>query len=237
MKQRVCVVVLLALAGLASPGAQSERPAAQAATTPDLSGYWELPFDGRRVPKADLLPGVTPAMIADRAARDAHAIRWCNILGMPFLMDSGRPLDIRQGTMAVIVVPEVAFQAPRYLYLNRTAHIPTDEFDPTTLGDAIARWEGDTLLVDTVGFHEDRGLTSIPGGGYRTGMTRLQERYRLVEDGSVLSVTFTWTDPTVFRTPHTYEFRYHRLPRSYEARTWLPCDPYNEERARFLEGK
>jgi hypothetical protein len=61
------------------------------------------------------------------------------------------------------------------------------------------------------------------------------ERYRLLKDGAVLSVTFTWTDPTVFRTPHTYEFRYNRLAADYEPRLWAPCDPYDADRAAFLE--
>jgi hypothetical protein len=39
----------------------------------------------------------------------------------------------------------------------------------------------------------------------------------------------------MFRTPHTYEFRYNRLPGDYEPRPWPPCDPYNEVRAQFLE--
>jgi hypothetical protein len=149
-------------------------------------------------------------------------------------MDTGRPLDIRQGHTAIIIVAENA-SPPRYLYLDRAAHIGEDIFDPTTYGDSVARWDGDTLLVDTVGFHPDRGVASIPGGGYRTAKSRLVERYRLVENGNVLSVVFTWTDPRVFTTPHTYEFRYYRLPASYEARTWLPCDPYNDERAKFLD--
>jgi hypothetical protein len=170
-----------------------------------------------------------------RAKADAHAIRWCNLLGMPFLMDSGRPLDIRVGSAAVILVPENS-SAPRYLYLNRTTHITSDIYDPSTNGDSIARWDADTLVVDTVGFHGERGITTIPGGGYRTETSRLVERYRLLKNGAVLSVTFTWTDPKVFKTPHTYEFRYNRLPASYEARLWAPCDPYDAERALFLEG-
>lgn len=206
-----------------------------AARTPDISGFWELSFDSRKVPRASLVAGITPAMIDVRAKADAHAIRWCNILGMPFLMDSGRPIDIRVGSTAVILVPEYA-SAPRYLYLNRATHISSEIFDPSTNGDSIARWEGDTLVVDTVGFHGERGITAIPGGGFRTETSHLVERYRLLKNGAVLSVTFTWTDPKVFRTPHTYEFRYNRLPANYEARLWAPCDPYDEERAAFLEG-
>jgi hypothetical protein len=200
----------------------------------DISGFWELNFDSRTVPRASLSPSVTRARLDARLKGDAYAIRWCNLLGLPFIMDSGRPLDIRQGSTAIIIVPENS-SAPRYLYLNRSAHIGDDIFDPATNGDSIARWEGDTLVVDTTGFHGEHGITAIPGGGFRTEKSRLVERYRLLKDGAVLSVTFTWTDPTVFRTPHSYEFRYYRLPSTYEPRQWLPCDPYDDERAKFLD--
>ena len=204
------------------------------AASRDISGFWELGFDSRRIPVATLVPGITPAVRAERARKDAQAIRWCNMVGLPFLMDSGRPLDIRQGSGIITIVSE-HYTAPRYLYLNRAQHVSEEIFDPTTTGDSIARWEGDTLVVDTVGFHPDRGITGIPGGGFRTASSHLVERYRLLENGSVLSVAFAWTDPKVFQAPHTYEFRYHRLPADYEPRLWLPCDPYNEVRAKFLE--
>src|SRR5262245_52181676 len=87
---------------------------AQGQGTPDLSGFWEMSFDSRNVPRANLLPSVTPQMLAERTKRDAAAIRWCNILGVPFIMDTGRPLDIRQGATRVIIVPETA-NPPRYL--------------------------------------------------------------------------------------------------------------------------
>ena len=224
--------ILVGVAALQDARAQTP-PATVGAR--DFSGFWELSPDSRRVPDANLIAGITSAVRAERARKDAYAIRWCNLLGMPFIMDSGRPLDIRQGRTAIIIVPEHA-SGPRYLYLNRSTHVGEDVFDPTTYGDSIARWEGDTLVADTIGFHPDRGITAIPGGGYRTATSRLVERYRLLENGNVLSVVFTWTDPKMFRAPHTYEFRYYRLPADYEPRTWLPCDPYNEERTRFLEG-
>jgi hypothetical protein len=210
------------------------RAAQEKKAGPDISGFWELNFDSRKVPRASLTPALTRAKLDARAKGDAYAIRWCNLLGMPFVMDSGRPLDIRQGATAIIIVPENA-SAPRYLYTNRDAHVSNDIFDPSTNGDSIAHWEDDTLVVDTVGFHGEHGITAIPGGGFRTEKSRLVERYRLFKDGAGLSVTFTWTDPTVFRGAHTYEFRYHRLPPTYEPRQWLPCDPYDEERAAFLD--
>jgi len=228
----VCSAVVACLAAAATP--MVGRAAQETRTSPDISGFWELNFDSRQVPRASLLPSVTRAKIDARAKGDAYAVRWCNLLGVPFVMDPGRPLDIRQGPTAVIIAPENS-SAPRYLYTNRAAHISEDIFDPSTNGDSIAHWEGDTLVADTIGFHGKRGITAIPGGGYRTEKSRLVERYHLLKDGALLSVTFTWTDPTVFRTPHSYEYRYHRLAATYEPRQWLPCDPYDEERAKFLD--
>ena len=132
------------------------RAAQETRTNPDISGFWELNFDSRQVPRASLLPSVTRAKIDARAKGDAYAVRWCNLLGVPFVMDPGRPLDIRQGATAVIIVPENS-SAPRYLYTNRATHISEDIFDPSTNGDSIAHWEGDTLVVDTVGFHGQLG--------------------------------------------------------------------------------
>ena len=86
-----------------APGRRSgaRRESQETKATPDISGFWELNFDGRKVPRANLLPTVTRAKIDARAKADAYAIRWCNLLGLPFVMDPGRPLDIRQGMTAV----------------------------------------------------------------------------------------------------------------------------------------
>src|SRR6476469_6627286 len=145
--------------------------AAQESRTPDISGFWELNFDGRQVPRASLLPSVTRAKMDARAKGDAYAVRWCNLLGVPFVMDSGRPIDIRQGATAIIIAPENS-SAPRYLYTNRTAHISDDIFDPSTNGYSIAHWEGSTLVVDTVGFHGHHGITFFFNDGSTTEKTR-----------------------------------------------------------------
>jgi hypothetical protein len=210
---------------------------AQTGTTPpDISGYWELPLDGRHVPPARLAPRVTPAIRQTHAKNDAKAIRWCNWVGMPTTMDAGRPLDIRQGTREILILAESPVTPVRHLYLDRATHISKDIFDPTTSGDSIARWDGDTLVVDTIGFEPTHGVTAIPGGGFRTATSHLVERYHLLKNGAVLSVTFTWTDPAVFTVPHSYEFRYQRVERAYEARPYPRCDPFDAERAAFLEG-
>ena len=108
----VCSAVVACLAAAATP--MVGRAAQETRTSPDISGFWELNFDSRQVARARLLPSVTRAKIDARAKGDAYAVRWCNLLGVPFVMDPGRPLDIRQGATAVIIAPENS-SAPRYL--------------------------------------------------------------------------------------------------------------------------
>jgi len=46
---------------------------------------------------------------------------------------------------------------------------------PTWLGHSVGHWEGDTLVVDTVGFNEGHWLDR--SGDVRTGKTHLVERF------------------------------------------------------------
>jgi len=227
------VVLLAAITAASSIAAMAQG---RTTTPPDISGYWELPLDGKHIPRARLTPRVTPAILQAQVQKDAKAIRWCNWVGMPTTMDAGRPLDIRQGTREIVILAESPVTPVRHLYLDRATHISKDTFDATTSGDSIARWDGDTLVVDTTGFEPTHGVTAIPGGGFRTATSHLLERYRLLRNGALLSVTFTWTDPAVFAAPHSYEFRYQRVERGYEARPYGRCDPFDAERAAFLDG-
>jgi hypothetical protein len=213
------------------------RPAPSNATTggpsPDLSGFWELRYDSRNVPRAVLGPKVTPAEIAAHARGDQQAIRWCNYLGTPFLMGDSAPIDIRQGRIEVAIAGPASSVA-RHIYTDGRKHVNPDVFDNTTNGDSIGHWEGDTLVVDTVGFAVERGVTSIPGGGFKTADSHLSERFRLLDGGKKLSVTFTWTDSNVFTKPHTYQYIYYRAPANTNVEN-LACDAFDEQRAKFLE--
>ncbi len=226
---------LLVLSFTAS--AQTGGPPRAAGFDPhDVSGFWELSFDGRHVPPAQLADSVTKSDLDAQQQKDRKAIRWCNILGLPFLMGVSRPLDIRQGKHEVVVAAESVVTVPRHIYLDRPQHISKDIFDPSTNGDSIGNWEGDTLVVDTVGFEPEHGMTAIPGGGFRSADAHLVERFKLLKNGSMLSIVSTWTDPKVFRVPQTYEYRYQRAARDYEARQPIACDPFDDDRTAFLTG-
>jgi hypothetical protein len=162
-----------------------------------------------------------------------EAIRWCNNVGMPFLMADRAPLDIRQSPTVIAMVAKIQ-SSTRYIYTDGRSHPAKEDLDSTTNGHSVGHWDGGTLAVDTVGFN-DRGIAVLPGGGVRTPDSHLVESYRLMDGGQRLSVTFTWNDAKVFAKPHTYEFRYYKIPRISEPRM-LGCDANDAERARFLTG-
>ena len=146
------------------------------------------------------------------------------------------PIDILQDSNGKEVAIAFPLRGPsRHIFTDGRKHVGADTFDPSSMGDSIGRWEGTTLVVDTVGL-SDEGVTTIPGGGRRTPQSHLVERFRLLSNGRQLSVVFTWEDPGVFAKPHTYEFRYYRAPKTTEARE-LNCDASDEARAKFLLGQ
>jgi hypothetical protein len=204
---------------------------AQNASPPrDLSGYWELRFDSFSVPKASVTPAAASTTDA-QMQHDVDAIRWCNNLGVPYILGGRAPLDIRQSPTVTAIVA-MAPSSARYIFSDGRKHPDKEDLDPTTNGHSLGRWEGDTFVVDTIGFN-DRGATRIPGGGVRTAGSHLVERYRLLDGGARLSATFTWDDAKIFQKPHTYEFRYYRIGPISGPRI-LPCDPGDQGRATFL---
>jgi hypothetical protein len=201
--------------------------------THDLSGYWELGPDGRSIPNASLVASITPAALKAVEDGDKISMRWCRPLGMPAQMDSGRPITITQGRWEMLMTFE-ANTSHRHVYF-REKHVDPAIWDPTSVGDSIAHWEGDTLVVDTIGFHAKNGRLMIPGGGYRTENAHLVERFKLINNGQVLSIVSTWTDPSVFQSPHSYEYRYTRIPGKYEPRPALGCNPWDDGRTEYIE--
>jgi hypothetical protein len=82
--------------------------------------------------------------------------------------------------------------------------IPTDgtphqvDPDPSWLGDSVGHWEGETLVVDTIGFNEKTELQ-----GYRHSESlHMVEKFRRV-DFDTIQYEVTIEDPNVFEKPYT----------------------------------
>src|SRR6478736_6559960 len=124
------LVVATAAAQTPPPSRAVPSTASSASAAHDISGFWALSFDGRKVPQARLLPRITKALLDLHARQDVHAIRWCNPVGLPLMMDSGGAIDIRQGPTTIFMAPENSL-VPRYVYLNRK-HVSAEVYDPST---------------------------------------------------------------------------------------------------------
>jgi hypothetical protein len=73
---------------------------------------------------------------------------------------------------------------------------------PTWMGDSIGRWEGDTLVVDTVGFNDRTWLDQV--GHPHSDALHLVERIRR-HDHDTLQIDFTFDDPKAYTQPWTGE--------------------------------
>jgi hypothetical protein len=197
--------------------AQNNRSATEAApaqSIPDFSGFWELAYNSRHITPAHLTPAAIARdkkMADERAAGKVivYASRWCNFLGMPFIMGQSPPINIVQ-TQDEIGIFSEQNSAPRHIYLDGRSHPDADQFVATTNGHSVGHREGGELVVDTTNFSPN-GHPEIPGGGFRGTHSHLVERFKLIDEQH-LQITFTWDDPTVFMKPLTYYFVYHKMP-------------------------
>jgi len=83
---------------------------------------------------------------------------------------------------------------------------------PSWFGESVGRYEGDTLVVDTVGMNDKTYIDS-----YRTPHTEklhVVERFRMIEGGKTLEVKVHVEDPGAFTTPWDAIQRYRRVDAS-----------------------
>ena len=212
---------LLALAFGASGSIICGQSASAPGKVPDLSGFWERRDDvgggnfggilEKIVPKASLTPEVIKAnqeMAARQAQGEVVAFgsKWCLSNLYPFFMQHSAAWDLFQTQTEIMQAAEV-HTFPRHIYLDGRKHPSAELLVPTVNGHSIGHWEGETLVVDTVGFVGGGGT---PGGGRVGKNTHLVERFKLIEGGKKLTVQSTWEDPSIYTKPHTYELQYYK---------------------------
>jgi hypothetical protein len=96
----------------------------------------------------------------------------------------------------------------RHIYIDGRSHPDPSRWTPISAGHSVGRYEGNDLVVETVGFSPG----AVPGGGLRTAETVLTERFAVAPDGRSMTVTYTWTDPKIYQKPHTYRIVFDRAP-------------------------
>ena len=188
---------------------------------PDFSGVYGFAGLRNAVP-----PAVKPGAEKYRIVRGGNQIRGnttltngsdCNPLGVPQSFVTPYPIQFVHTPKLLVMMFE---------YPNTFRIIPTDsrahgvDPDPTFMGDAVARWEGDTLIVDSIGFNEK---TEVSGFMHSEAL-HVIERYRKTEDGSLL-YDVTVEDPNVWVSPWVMPQRTLPLRPELEKVEEFVCEP------------
>ena len=135
------------------------------------------------------------------------------------------PTQILQGHNQIVMLNEWV-AVPRRIYMDGRGHPPAEDMLPTWQGHSIGHWEGDTLVVDTIGTNG----RSRPINGYfansvnatpaslkvprlpASDQMHLIERFRVVDNGKVLEVTKQVIDPKTYKQPFSNTVYMERRP-------------------------
>lgn len=178
---------------------------------PDLTGVWapDGKYSGdfakalKAGEKISMLPNAENAMKSHRKADDPA--NKCLPMGVPRL--SPYPQKFVQTQKELIILDEGDIHTFRIVYLNGRKH--PEEVNPTWYGDSIGRWDGDTLVVDTVGFNDRTWLDAV--GHPHTDQLHVIERYKR-PDANTLLREVTVEDPGDYAKPFTMEGSYKLVP-------------------------
>ncbi len=149
----------------------------------------------------------------------------CQSQGVPRL---GGPTKIVQTANEVILF--YGGGDVRFVPTDGRAHDPVKARDVSFLGDAIGRWEGDTFVVDSVGFND---LTWLARGGYfHTDRMHVVERFR--REGNTLHYQATVEDPQVLVQPWVMNERQLRLNTNPKAMISEPEPCHNYDKSEMV---
>jgi hypothetical protein len=208
-------ITLLGPVAAAAAGANEPLFEQPAPGTPNLTGKWAMPKPITHLLTADgKEPPLNAAGKAEYARRQAalkagdrkiDPVSDCIMHGTPRLLYAPYPFLILQTTRSVNFVHE-ANHTFRIIYWDKA--LPEDP-DPDYLGYSIARFEGATLVIDTIGLNDKTWLdySGLPHGE----KLKVQERYTLAGPNSIKAAV-TLTDPDFYTAPWTTAFTLDRQP-------------------------
>jgi len=140
----------------------------------------------------------------------ADPLRKCYLPGVPRATYLPFPFEITQSPTHIGFAYEFA-HATRQIFLDGTPHMDDLDF---WMGDARGRWEGDTLVVDTVSLHEQTWFDQA--GNFHSSALKVTERYQPI-DATHMNYEVTLDDPKVFTRPWKMNMIiYRRLEKNIE---------------------
>jgi hypothetical protein len=198
---------------------------------PDLSGVWWPPKIVQPVEPV-LLPRA--AVIAKEwiatNAKDLPSARCLpNVVGLLGVVDVNK---VVQTPTLLVILYQIDAADYRQVFLDGRGH--PKNLDPTWKGHSVGKWEGDTLVVDTIGFNDKSWIAdSLPAAFPHSEMLHLVTRLRR-PDLAHLEADVTFDDPGSFAKPWTLKTVSELAP-GEEVEEWI-CNENNRD-ADHLVGK
>jgi hypothetical protein len=179
-------------------------------------------LDGSPLPWQPWAQKIYDQRIADE--RNGHTFpggpTFCLPHGMPQMMTAaGYPIEIFQSAHDFAFVHELQHNW-RIIHLDR-GHLEPDDITPDYMGDSIGHWEGDTLIVDTIGLSEKTTLDML--GAPHTDKMHTVERIHMLNKDQ-FEILITVDDPGAFTKPWTERVTYKRVKPGEELMEYICLD-------------
>jgi hypothetical protein len=184
----------------------------------NFSGTWEDPNPPEilRPAGAPTAPRVVnePAPLNDAARAEMAARRaqqqktpaggvGCMPGGFPGMMGPVFPIEVLQSPGQVTIIAE-AFAQIRRIYLNEK-QIAFEDAEPLFWGHSVGHWEGNTLVVNTIGLKESVRVNGAP----HSANMKIDERI-VVTSADTWEDHLTITDPQYLTRPWNLTYKYNR---------------------------
>jgi hypothetical protein len=162
------------------------------------------------------------------AREELNPMEHCVPYGPSLLILSGGAVsvggyEIIQSARRILIIYEQD-STIRQIWMDGRGHPPAEELERTFMGHSIGRWEGDTLVVDTIGLRNEPWLDGR--GNVSSSQLRMVERYQRLDNDS-LKIELTLIDPIAFKEPWVRS-GYRRL-RNWDLAEDLRCWPGSEQ--------
>lgn len=215
---------------------------------PDLSGVWDHPFvidmskDGRDDSCGAEVKGCSQKGPGGELPMTEWAANWtknfdpgrydatghCNPMGYMRSMSAPVPTQIVQTPKELVFLHESMF-AFHVVYLDGRPHPTADEAKETMwYGHSVGHWDGDTLVVDTVGpfFATPRMLLDTRGHPVSENLHLIERFHRI--DATHLGYEVTVDDPKMYTKPFSNVRTWVLMPKDEEIMEYV-CTENNKE--------
>ena len=215
-----------ASAGIKSPSGPAKPAPRMPDGKPDLSGFWKGPLIIGGMFKGEQPPFTTAGEAAYQynLSKTINPEALCLFAGIPRASISGVPFEIVQNSSRVVFLYEL-MTTFRSIPLNQHQH--PDDIEPSFFGNGVAWWEGDTLVIDSVGFKDKLSWLDDDAHPHSDAMHVVERWSR--PDADHLAHSVTVDDPKFYSKPFTFSRVFSAMPPGQELYEFA-CDENNVDR-------